>query len=215
LTPTQIEDLARQQTNAVGDTFYSQSEILQHIFQAQMELAMETRCIRNVYTASTVASTQEYSRPTRSLEIKRITYDGAKLSPITMREDDALTFMNQATTATGTPNFYFEWGDSIFLRPVPSAVGTLKIFSVDKPQTVTTSSTLDVPDRYHVLIATTYIPAWFALKDKNFALYERYLDAWRKGVMQAKSYERRRLRGDSFTGIQDNETLNETVIGAI
>lgn len=214
MTPVQILDFARSQYNAVGDSFFSDSELYTHLYQAEMELAMKSGCIKNVYTASTVASTQEYSRPTNAITLRRISYAGVKLQPITMREDDAITMMNQATTQTGTPAYYFEWGASIFLRPVPDAVGTLKIYSCDKPQTVSSTSTLDVPDRYHPLLAD-YLVYRMALKDKNAAAVESYRDAWDRGVLEAVKHERKRLRGDSFYGIQDDAALAESVIGSI
>lgn len=214
MTPTEIVEYARQQYNAVGDTFFSDAELYRHIFQAQMELAMKAGCIKSVYTTTTVASTQEYSRPTNAIVIKRITYNGVKLAPITMREDDAITFSNQTTTASGTPAYYFEWGSSIFLRPVPDGAQTLKMWTIDKPQTVTATSTLDVPDRYHYAIAD-YLTWRIALKDKNVALAKEYQAGWERALLEAVKHERKRLRGDSFYGIQDNEQLAETVIGAI
>lgn len=215
MTPTQIEDHVRAQYNAVGDTFFTQAEILRHIFDGQMILAKKAWCIRNVYTTTTTAGTQEYAKPSRSLSVKRITYNGVKLAPSTMREDDALTFSNQTTTAQGSPTYYYEWGSSFFLRPVPdSSSGTLKIYSFDKPQTVTSTSTLDLPDTYHDGLPD-YILWRMALKDKNPKLAAEYKVNWDQFVRETQAFERKALRGDSFTGIQDVENLQETVIGAI
>ncbi len=214
MTPVEIVEFARQQYNAVGDSFFSDAELYRHLFQAQMILATKSNCIRNVYTASTVASTQEYSRPTNTIVIKRITYNGVKLAPITMREDDAITLSNSTTTATGDPSYYWEWGSSFFLRPVPAGVGTLKIYSIDKPQTVSSTSTIDVPDRYHYGLAD-YLTWRIVLKDRNAPLAREYKDVWEAFVLETIRHERKRLRGDAFYGIQDNESLAETVIGAI
>lgn len=214
MTPSEINEYARQQYNAVGDTFYTDAELYRHIFAAELELAMKAGCIKNVYTTSTVVSTQEYSRPSGAIIIKRISYEGTKLAPISMREDDAITLMNQATTQTGTPQFYYEWGASFFLRPVPDAVGTLKIYSVDKPQPVTATSVLDVPDRYHDKIAD-YLLERMARKDKNYGGAKEFAASWADTVLEAIRHERRRLRGDQFTGIQDDAALAENVIGSI
>ena len=213
MTPTELEEYARQNFNAVGDTFYSQSEIFRHIFNAQMELARETNCIRNVYTTSTAIGTQEYDKPTNCLSIKRVSFNGVKLIPIDMREDDALTGNNAATTATGTPVYYFEWDDSIYLRPVPDAVGTLKIFSFDMPQEVSATSTLDVPERYHHDIAD-YILARMALKDKNTNLHQYYKALWNEAKDKAVRSERKILRGDAFRAVNDETTLYSTWIGS-
>lgn len=213
MTPGQIAEYARQQYNSLNDDFFSDSELYRHIWQAQLILATETNCIRNVYTASTVASQQEYSKPTRCMSIKRITYEGNKLYPIQMREDDALTLNNQSTTATGTPQYYFEWGDSFFLRPIPSAVGTLKIYSFDEPDTVSSTSTIDVPTRYHYAIAD-YLCMMKAAKDKNFQASNFHQARWEKTVIDAKKFERKALRGDSFAHVINEEELPLTLIGA-
>jgi hypothetical protein len=204
MTPSELEEYARQQYNAGGDTFFSQAEIFRHIYQAEMELATKSGCIKTVYTASTVAATQEYSRPTNAIVLKRLTYEGTKLAPITLRQGDA-------DTATGAPTSYFEWGSSFYLRPTPDAVGTLKIFTVDKPQTVSVGSVLDVPDRYHYAIAD-YVGWRIALKDRALALAREYKAAWERAVVDAVVHERKRLRGDEFYGVGDESELS--VIGS-
>lgn len=206
--------MIRAQFNATNDTFFSQAEIFRHLFAAELELSQRCQTIRNVYTASTVAGTQEYAYPTTAMSIKRITYAGTKLSPITFREDDAITLSSSTTTARGTPAYYFLWDASIFLRPVPDAVGTLKIFTYDVPAAITSSSTLSTPDRYHHYLIDFVL--WrMALKDSKTALAAEYRVGWEKSVQLIQQWERRLLRGDSFFGVQDNEQLAETVIGSI
>jgi hypothetical protein len=212
---TSLVDYVRQNYNAVGDTFYSDSEIYLHIFNAQMELATKTHCVKRVYTTTTTASTQEYSAPTNALAIKRITYNGKKLVPITMREDDEMTLGNQASTATGEPSAYYLWGDSIFLREIPdSSSGTLKIFTYDKPQTVSASSTLDVPDRYHADLAD-YCLWRMTLKDKDSAMAGSFKESWEKKVKDAVIYEKKKLRADALLGVRDTEYFTEALVGPL
>lgn len=214
MTPTELETYAREAYNAVGDTFYSQTSLFDHLFQAQMRLALKTNCIRNVYSTSTVISTQEYAKPTNAYSIRRITYEGMKLAKVTMKEDDTLTITNSTTSATGSPAYYFEWGASIFLRPIPAAVGTLKIWSYDRPQTVSATSTLDVPEEYHQDLAW-YVLKMMALKDKNRDMAAYYGEEWDKAMVQAQRSERLKLRGDAFVGVNDEDTMQQTVIGQL
>lgn len=212
---TDLVDYARQNYNAVGDSFFSDAELYVHLFNAQMELATKSQCIRRVYTTTTTAGTQEYAKPTLSIAIKRVTYNGAKLTPITMRQDDELTLGNMASTARGTPTCYYEWGDSIFLRDIPdSSSATLKIFSFDKPSTVSASSTLDVPDRYHADLAE-YLLWRMTLKDKDAGMAGAFKESWEKKVRDAVVYERRMLRADSFTGVRDSEFFTEALVGPL
>lgn len=214
MTPAQIEQAARERYNSVGETFWSQSEIMTLIYEACMEIATETHCIEETYTTSTVADQQEYAKPTNSIGIKRITYAGNKLLKITFREDDALTLNNATTTATGTPQYYAEWGETIYLRPVPSGVGTLKVFSINEPQAVTSTSTLEVPSVFHLAMIDKVVGEMCA-KDENMSAATYYLNRWEQKKVKAKALWRKMKRTDSFTAVQDEETLPTTILGAV
>ncbi len=206
MTPSQIEEAARNKYNAVGDNLWSQAEIFGLIWEACLELQIVANLIERVYTTPTVASQQEYDYPTSTVEIKRITFDGKKLVPITMREDDQLTGMNQATTDEGTPCYYFTWNEVIYLRPIPSAVGTLKIFSVNEPDVVSSTSALEIPVQFHMGL-TDYVTATMAAKDLNFESAKWFMERWEKTKLEAKKWGRRKKRADGFATVQDDEAL--------
>ncbi len=214
MTPSEIVEYARQQYNSVSDDFFTDDELYRHIWAAQMELARKAMVIERVYTTSTVASQQEYEFPTNTIAIKRITYDGKKLKPVTFREDDCLTLGNSASAATGTPQYYAVWNETLYLRPVPATVATLKIFSYNEPQEVSNTSTIEVPSMFHLDIAD-YLVWRKALKDKNFQAAQNYKMVWDQKVQDAKLWQRRAKRGDSFTAVQDQELLQTTIIGAV
>jgi hypothetical protein len=214
MTPSEINTYVRQAYNATSDSFFSDTEIYSYIYDAEMQLAREAKCIRTVYSTTTVASQQEYIRPSRAIAIKRITYDGSKLLKISDKIDDLYTLNQQDTTATGTPMYYWEWGTTLYLRPVPDSALTLNIYTYDQPDTVTNTSTLDVPSRYHTDIANFVL--WrMALKDKNFDVANSYSAIWSKNLSDAKRYEAKILRGDGFTGVMDEFPLPTSSIGAL
>ncbi len=213
MTPTELVTYARQRYNAVTDTFFSDTELYTLIWAAQTELAKETMCIRRVYTTTTVVSQQEYQKPAAAFSIKKITYNGQKLFKITDREDDALTLNNAVTTATGAPQYYWEWDTALELRPVPDDTLTLKIYTYDLPQIVTSVTTLDVPPAYQIGIAD-YMNWHMCNKEKNFQAGSQYQQMWMKNVADAKRQEKKRIRGDSFAHVLDEETLPVTIIGA-
>lgn len=215
MTPNELQTFCRQAYNAVGDTFYSDEELYGYMYWAQMQLAKEARCIRNIYTTTTTADTQEYAKPTNCWSIRRITYDGIKLSKVTMKEDDTLTITNSSTAATGTPAYYFEWARSIFLRPIPSSSsGTLKIWSYDVPQTVSSDSSLDVPAEYHHDL-TWWVLKMMAIKDKNPEMAASYDAHWKDAKREVIRSERIKIRGDAFYGVNDEDTMQQTVIGQL
>lgn len=214
MTPADIELLARNRYNSVNDTFWSQSEIMTYIYMGCMELVNECDItIERIYTTSTTANVQEYSFPTNCLGIKRITYDGKKLMPITMRDDDVLTLSNQALADSGSPNCYYTFNRTIYIRPLPPEVKTLEIFSLSQPQVVTSTSTLDVPEFMHPGIANI-VNREMAAKDKNYSGAKYWDDLWQADKMRFKRQLRLSKRGDSFNIVQNEENHPVTIMGA-
>ena len=214
MTPVELGQATREVYNGVGDTFFSDSEIYTYIKHACTELATKAKVIERVYTASTVASTQEYSWPTYAISIKRITYEGTKLGFITFREDDSLTLNNQATTATGTPQYYALWNRVFYLRPIPSAVGTLKIFTNNTPQAITATSTLEIPEVFHLSTVNFALHRMFA-KDKKWDLSKYFLDIWTKDLSDARAWKRKEKYGDSYPVVQNEDIGAVTLLGAV
>ena len=215
MTPLQIENQARARYNAVGDSFFTSDEINNLIYQAQMELVLEGLVVERRYTTTSVVDQQEYSYPSQALSIKRIEYAGEKLTPIDFREDDRLTLFKSNTTDTGTPRNYFEWDEVIFLRPIPDTSGdTIKIYTYSEPQVVTSTSTLDVAERWHLAIID-YILNAFNAKDGNFAGAQFYLERWQAALVKAKKFAKQRKRGDRNAVVNNVEAFPRTVLGVI
>ena len=214
MTPPEVEQAARELYNSVGDTFFSATEIFTYMRDACMQLARQAKVIERTFTTSTVASTQEYSWPTNAISIKRITYAGNKLQLTSFREDDILTLNNQATTSTGTPYFYALWNRTFYLRPVPNAVGTLKIFSVNQAQVITTTSTLEVPEVFH-LDLVNYIAHRMLAKDKKWIESKYFLDIWMGNLKEAKYWKRQEKFGDSYPVVQNEDIGTVTLLGAV
>lgn len=208
MTPTQILTSARNRYNAIGDSFWGEDELLGLLYDACLDMTRECFLIERTYSTSTVASQQEYAYPTDTITIKRITYNGAKLVPMNMREDDQVTGLNQATTSTGTPAFYFIWNETISLRPIPSEVGTLKIYSYNEPAVILISSTLEIPTQFH-MDTVNYIVSEMSSKDMNFRKAEYYSKKWEIAKMNAKRFARKQKRGDAMAHVMTEESNYE------
>jgi len=207
MTPAEIELASRQLYNAVGDPNWSSAEIMPLIYKATLELFTECGfTIENIYQTTSTASTGEYALPSNAGQVKRITYDGKKLFPITMRDDDTLTLQNQATTDTGEPEYYYIFNDTIFLRPIPDTSSVaIKIFTFAEPQAVTASSTLEVPTWTHNAIVD-FVVSEMAAKDQNFQMAQYYQNKF-QNVHIPRIKKRLKLikRGDSFNIVQSEE----------
>lgn len=202
MTPTELTAYALQQYNAVNDDFFTQAEMFSHIQAAENILARECMAIENTYSTPTVVGQQEYAWPTNAIAIKRITYNGQKLTKISFREDDFLTGFNQGTTSSGTPISYAIFDRVIYLRPVPSAVQTLKIFTFDKPSTVTASGSLDVPEVFHLGLVN-YLLWRMAAKDQNFQAAADYKAQWDEERDRCLKWSRKRQTADGFNVVRD------------
>jgi hypothetical protein len=199
---------ARQAYNAVGDSFFSAAELYNKIFEAEQTLAIETKCIQDTATTSTVASQHEYVKPDNSLSIRRVTYNGQNLIPINFTEDDAVTGFSAATTQTGTPTYYYEWETSLFLRPIPNEVQTLKIWYYALPGEVTAVSTLEVPSQYHMRIVDFLLDHMFGKDGKSdMAAYHRSL--WNESVNLIISWEARKRRGNQTAAVINLDAFSE------
>jgi hypothetical protein len=191
MTPDEILTKARQRYNAVGDTFFSDSELYDLIWEAELELSMEVRCIEDTFSTSSVASQREYVKPTNCIAIKHVTYDGKSLQPVNLDEDDILTGYDEDSTATGTPTNYSEWEGSIFLRPTPGEVKTIKLWFIAKPTQVTSATTLEVPEEYQMAIID-FLVHNMAKKDcnENFAAYN--LNRWEASKVKFLAWEKKK-----------------------
>lgn len=215
MTPLEINTAARQRYNAVSDDFWSDSEIYLLIYQACCELATDGLVIEQTYTTTSVASQQQYSWPTNAINIKRATYNGQKLFPITFREDDVLTVLNQATTATGTPTSYAIWNNIFYLRPIPGTSAlTIKIFATIEPQTITSSSTLEIPTEFQMSLVN-YILSEMSAKNKNYAGAQYYLNLWKEDKLRARKMKRKKNIGDAFQFVKNVDIIPQTDLGNV
>lgn len=206
MSPTELETFVRQRYNAVGDTFYPQAEIFNFFWQAQMQLAIKTKCIKSIYTTSSVADQRAYDFPTNAISIYRIEYDGRKISRTDHDDDDAETGNNPGTTSTGTPICYQEWGRLFYLRPIPSAIATVRIFTIDKPAQPTASGALDVPEMYHLDLADYALGCMFA-QDKNHVMAQKHFDKWDDNLDKAVAAEALLRLSDGYTVVKDVSDL--------
>lgn len=214
MTPSEIITLVQQKYNATNDTFFSQAEILNYMTEACNQISRECSYpIERTYTTTSTAGTQEYSFPTNTIAIKRVQYDGQKLSPITFRQDDSLTNSDQDTTEQGRSLYYIAFNYTLILRPIPDTSGlTIKIWSLNMPQALAITSTLEIHAQYHYDLSY-FILSQMAFKDKNFDAYDRYIAEWKAAKQLIKIQQRKQKRSDGFNVVQDESTLPITILG--
>lgn len=212
MTVSDLITAARDLYNASGDSFFTDQQFYNWIYQAQHELARKAWLIERKYTTTTVSGTQDYAYPTNTIAIKRVTAGGRKLKNITHRYDDAITLSNQASTTQGWPIYYTVWDYTMSLRPIPDDAYSLVIFSYSDAQPVTAASDLEVPTLFHFDIVD-YLLARMYAKDKAADLMGLHSAFWAEHVKDAVAYKNRMKRSDSFATVQSEDVLPVTIVG--
>lgn len=214
MTPSEIEIAARRMLNAAGSSFWSSDEIIgNYLYMAALELAAETYCIENRYTTTSVASQQEYATPTRALAVKRVEYDSQKLRPISLQQLDSID-LNTNTTVTGTPQYYYHFDESIGLFPTPADSGkTIKVYSYDEPSVPTSTSTLEIPARFHgyLVIGVAY---YMSLKELGHPHVGRFEFQWARAIDKVRRSVRLKNK-DNFHTVLREEDQPSTHLGMI
>jgi len=216
MTPTEFIEACRNKYKAVGDNFYSDAEILDLLYQSEMEMAKFALTIEKDPNTSitTVSGTRAYSMPTRCLAIKRITYNGGKLKKISDREDDELTVYDESTTSTGTPLYYWIWGEKIYLRPIPDDAKTLTVYFYGEPDIITVSDSIETPSRFHMDL-TDGVVSGMCYKDENYPSGDRYRKKFESNLVEARKWQQKRKRADGFNVVKNEEEMVSTILGGI
>lgn len=213
MTSAQIEASARNKYNSTSDTFYTQNEILDYIYQAQLELSQVCPIIEATSTTSTVIAQQAYAFPAYAQAVKRVEYDGRKLQKYTFRDQDAVDGLGQSTIS-GIPEMYAEWNGYLYLTPVPAAAATLTFFTIQEPAPMTTVSPLEIPTIFHMDIVD-FVTQQMADKDENSRAAKRYEDKWGKATLRAIAWCRKRKRHDAMANVQSEEQHAVTQFGIV
>lgn len=199
MTPSELESAARNRYNAIGDNFYSSLMIMDLIYQAEMELALEAFVIERKYTTTSTAGTRELVYPTNAFSIRKIEYKGEKIYPVSL-EDDPKT---STTEVSGTPTGYAIWNEEIILFPTPDTTSDqIDVYTYNRPQAVTESSVLEVPPEYHLQMIDFIISVMYG-KDQNLNMAQYHRNLWEASIARIKRQQMKKKSGDQFAVVRD------------
>lgn len=205
MTPSDLDTAVRQRYNAVGDPHFPSEMVYDLIYQAEMELAIETDCIERSYSTTSVADQREYAYPTAARKIRRIEYKGVMVHPARLERDPKTS----TTESTGTPTLYALWNDEIIFFPTPDTSGdTIKIYTYDEASEIAVNSTLATPAEYHLGIIDYLMSAFYA-KDKDRNMSDYHLQKWERFKARVKQDVAKKKRGDKFAVVADEEEFIE------
>jgi len=201
MTPLELEEAARNRYNAIGDNFYSTDMIMDLIYQSQMELALESFVIERKYTTTSTSGTREYAFPAQAFAIRRVEYDGDKIYPVSLESDPKTS----TAEITGRSAGYAIWNEELILYPTPDTSSLeIAVYSYNRPQAVTTSSVLEVPEEYHLQMIDFILSVMYG-KDQNMQMAQYHRDLWEKSIQRIKRQHAKKKHGDQFAVVKDME----------
>jgi hypothetical protein len=212
VTPAQIETAARRKYNSTSSSFFATAEIYDLIYQAELEIAEETKVIEvtALVSGGSIDGTRAYAIPTTISEVKRVEYDGRKLTKIDFDQDDVLTLFDSNTTVEGEPFQFSEWGGSLYLRPIPDTSSLqIRVYGFGLPAEVTSpSQVLEVPAIFHMKIVDRVVGE-MAMKDSNTAIGSQYISLWYEHHLpKIKAWYSKKKSASGFRVVKDVESLS-------
>jgi len=216
MTITEFLTLARESYNAVGDTFWSDNELLGYAYIAELAIARNGLDIERTFTTDSVNGQSEYDYPTNAIQIKRLTYNGAKLQPSSFGEWDALTAMDEDSTTSGEPQYYIQWNDVFILYPTPDTDGTdyIKVRAIVRPTRQSATGAFSVDEQWHPIIMDHTLYR-MAVKDQNMAVAKDYKDSFERGLLDVLQWRAKKKRGDRFAIVKITDARPWTVMGSV
>lgn len=215
MTPVQLYDFIRNSSFDAGEELASESELYMYMSQAETIMAKTVGCAKTTTTSVTVAAQKEYTKPD-CLKIHRLTYDTVKLKKIDLRRlDEVEGTAHGGITTSGSPVYYYEWGNVIGLSPTPAEVKTLKFYIVARPTILTASSTDFTIDSEFAIYLADYCLYKMYIKDQQMSEADRYLKQWKEGLEEALSDYTDSADADRIQTIKLEEEMPGTQIGVI
>lgn len=143
-----VSEIKRAVKRQFGDESGAQitdEDIVRWINDAQVDIVRKTELVNEHRESGAVSGDGTYELPSNFMAMARVTFDN-RLLPQRLLRDLDLDSNGVDTVATGTPQSYYVWSNTLFLYPAPSASGSgnLDIWYVSRPTTMANDT--DIPD---------------------------------------------------------------------
>jgi hypothetical protein len=152
---------------------------------------------------TSTSGTRSYALPTNLISVRRIEYDGKKISAVSVDADPK----NSTTEVSGRSTKYSIWNENIILYPTPDTSSiAITVYAFKRPtQLVATDSptAISVRNEYHPYIVDFILATMYA-KDQNTKMSTFHRNLWEANVRAVVSAEKMRLRSDKFVSVGDN-----------
>lgn len=148
-------ELQRAAQRGFGDESGVQLEdqdIIDFANQGLTEIVTENAILKARATVASVIGTSVYTFPAQKIaRVEYLHYGGRLLPNLQFQEaQDKLLEFDPQLEATGTPQYWYSYGDTFWLWPKPDAAESMELYYVRYPDVITgdAAQPLGVPDKW-------------------------------------------------------------------
>ena len=131
LDTADLETRVRTYLNEVTADFYTQANIYNWVSVAAKDIAQKALCVRRILNAVTVASTRTVA--TSVYKVLQVEYIPSSGRSIMLTKIDPLRVGHYPTNGTA-PQYWYEFGSTIGIDPLPDAAYNLRLYVADIPK---------------------------------------------------------------------------------
>lgn len=185
-TVQNVIDRARSYLNETKSSttgFFTDTELLRWTDEGVRDIVAKTHCLQQTDTITLSGSTFEYtfSGASNYLTIETcVYYNGTDYKGLPRID---IPNIGRTATSSGTPDYWYEWGDKIGIWPLPTSSysgNSIYVYYVPQPTTLTaTTDPIQIPAIYDNPLIW-YVCAQGKIKDRKFqeaALFMQRYDA--------------------------------------
>lgn len=131
LDASDLEARVRTYLNEAAADFYTQAEIWRWLSLGVKDIAQRTTCVRRILDTQTAASTRTVS--TNVYKVFHVEYVPSSGRKIALTKIDPLRTGHYPINGT-TPQYWYEFGSTIGIEPIPDAIYNLRLYVADIPK---------------------------------------------------------------------------------
>lgn len=153
----------------------TQTDIINWINTGQLEIVKENKVLKDSVTTVIVAGTSSFEFASNNvLTIEALFYDGAPLKYLSFNDFNE-TILNQqySPTETGRPTIFYEWGDTLYIWPVPDTAEAgkiLQLYYIKHPANISVvGDLLSIPDIYFDTLVNYVLAKAYEMDDNLIA----------------------------------------------
>lgn len=142
-----LGDIKRRVLTQMGDSnnaLITAAAVVDWANDGQLDIARKTKCLEDSVDIPVVNGTDRYDKPADLMLIGSAELDGYLITATTREDVNSLDPSRSANATEGTPTVVYPYGDSVYLYPIPTSDGTLRLFYIRTPEPLVADG--DVPE---------------------------------------------------------------------